>query len=285
MKYLLVLLCCLLAIGKVTIQSAFSKKHIRTFPDAVFFMALVFTFSGIFFSSDVIGCSPVTWIYGALFGLCSMVFQLSYTKALSMGNVSVTVMISNLGMLFSVILSATVFHEPLSPLRLLGILMTVATLVISVDFKRGNKAEKSWLFFALTTLFATGLANCIQKFFSATEAAGEAKAFVACAYLVAAVATFLWYFSLHLGHKRKTYETKPRVFLYALGVGVLLAVFQLAFQYSITQVDGTFLFPAYSGGCIILSSLTGVLLFRDKLTRKQIISLATGCIAVVLMNF
>ena len=285
MKYLLVLLCCLLATGKVTTQSAFSKRSVKNFPDVVFFIGLTFTVSALIFLPDLFGCSSAVWLYGTAFGLSSMLFQLTYTRALSMGNVSLTVMMSNLSMIFTVLLSALVFDDPVSPAQLIGILLTLAVFVVSTDFKTRDAVGKSWFVLALTAMLSSGLAGCTQKFFSEFGPSDESRAFVSCSYLVGAVATFAFYLILHAKHRRKTYKTAPPVFLYALGVGGFLAVFQTVYQYSINNIPGTFLFPTYAGGCIILSTLMGVVLFKDKLSRKQLLSLVMGLVAVVLMNF
>ena len=285
MKYLLVFVCCLLATCKVTTQSAFSKRHVKNFPDVVFFIALTFTISALLFSPDLIGCSPIVWAYGAVFGLSSMLFQLTYTRALSMGNVSVTVMLANLAMIFNVVLSAVAFRDPLSPARLIGILLTVAVFIINTDFKTQSKSEKSWFALAMIALVSSGIAGCTQKVFGELGPTGETRAFVSSSYLIGAVVTFAVYLFLHCRDKRKTYKTGWPVFLYALGVGGFLAIFQTAYQYSITQVPGTFLFPSYSGGCIIMSTLTGIVLFKDKLKPRQLIGVLLGLAAVVLMNF
>ena len=50
-------------------------------------------------------------------------------------------------------------------------------------------------------------------------------------------------------------------------------------------VDGTFFFPARTGTIIVLSTLSGVLVFKDKLSPMQVVSVVLGGIAVVLMNF
>lgn len=285
MKYLLVFICCLLATAKVTTQSAFSKKNVKNFPDVVFFIALTFTISALLFSPDLIGCSPIVWVYGAAFGLSSMLFQLTYTRALSMGNVSVTVMLANLAMIFNVVLSVVVFHDPLSPARIIGILLTIAVFIINTDFKTTDKVQKSWFALALIALVSSGIAGCTQKIFGELGPADETRAFVSSSYLIGAVVTFLVYLILHCRNKRKTYKTGLPVFLYALGVGGFLAIFQTAYQYSITVVPGTFLFPTYSGGCIIMSTLTGIVLFKDKLKTRQLIGVLLGIVAVVLMNF
>lgn len=282
---LLIFICCLLATGKVTTQSAFSKRHVKNFPDVVFFIGLTFAISALIFLPDLVGASPIVWLYGAAFGLSSMAFQLSYTRALSMGNVSITVMLANLAMIFNVVLSIVAFDDPLTPARLIGILLTIAVFIINTDFKTKSKVEKSWFALALTALVTSGIAGCTQKIFGELGPADETRAFVSSAYIIGAVATFAIYLVLHCRGKCKTYKTAPPVFLYALGVGGFLAIFQFAYQYSITQVPGTILFPSYAGGCIILSTLTGIVLFKDKLKARQLISVLLGFVAVVLMNF
>ena len=68
-------------------------------------------------------------------------------------------------------------------------------------------------------------------------------------------------------------------------VGIILALFQWLNTYAISTMDGAFLFPLYSGGSILLSTLVGVTLFRDRLTARQRVSLFVGIVAVILMNF
>ena len=204
MPYLLVFLCCLLATGKVTIQSAFSKRNVKNFPDVVFFIGLTFTVSALLFFPDLIGASPAVWLYGAAFGLSSMIFQLSYTRALSMGNVSITVMMANLAMVFTVLLSAIGFHDPVSIPRLIGIALTLSVFIINTDFKTKDKVEKSWFALALTALISSGLAGCTQKLFGEFGPSEEKRAFVSCSYLVGAVATFAVYLILHSKNKKKT---------------------------------------------------------------------------------
>ena len=69
-----------------------------------------------------------------------------------------------------------------------------------------------------------------------------------------------------------------------MSVGVVLAVFQWLNTYAISTIDASLLFPLSSGVTIIMSTLMGIILFRDKLSLKQGISIAVGIAAVVIMN-
>ena len=62
-------------------------------------------------------------------------------------------------------------------------------------------------------------------------------------------------------------------------------MYLLFFTYGLVHIDGTFLFPAQTGGTMLLSTLSGVLIFKDKFTRKQIVGIILGFIALILMNY
>ncbi|MBO5755085.1 MAG: hypothetical protein J6R89_03390 [Clostridia bacterium] len=78
---------------------------------------------------------------------------------------------------------------------------------------------------------------------------------------------------------------KASCYVFAIWIGATLAIFQWLNTYAISTIEGTFLFPAYSGGSIVLSTLIGIFFFKDKLSRKQACGILVGILAVVLLNF
>ena len=85
MKYLIVLIMCLLATVKVSFQSAFGKRFGGTFLDSAIFNTAVFASGALTFVWATEDVSPILWLYATLFALCTVIFQLSYTKALAIG--------------------------------------------------------------------------------------------------------------------------------------------------------------------------------------------------------
>ncbi len=284
MKYLTVLVLCFLATCKVTLQSLFSKKSVKTISDAIFFNGLIFAFSAILFLPKITNVSTAVWGYASVFALFTVLFQMTYTKALSVGNVSLTVLFVNLSMIFPVIVSATVFGEPISAFRFVGILLTVLSFFVGTDFKAGG-INGNWLFLTLCAAFANGGIAITQKVFASTEFKSQNAAFVACAYTVAAAFSVIIYFILCLCGKPKEYKFGKNILIVSLLTGATLAIFQTLNTYAISTTDGTFLFPVYSGGSILLSTLAGIFLFRDKITKKQLCSIIVGITAVIIMNF
>ena len=283
MNFLIILLLCTLATSKVTLQSRFGKKTLTTDSDNVLFNAVIFFTAAILFCADIPRASVQTWIYASIFAVLTVVFQLSYTKALALGNVSLTVMAVNLSMLFPSLVSVIFFDESLTLMRITGIALIVISFTLTVDRKIKEKPSHSWFIFTAAAALTNGGIGITQKFFGASEFADEKRAFVACSYSIAFLIAFTLCF-LRRSQKKASSGIKAVTFIFAVSVGIILALFQWLNTYAISIMDGSFLFPVYSGGSIILSTLIGILFFKDKLTGKQKISITLGIIAVIIMN-
>ena len=285
MKYLIILLMCILATSKMSFQSAFGKKSVRNTADAVAFNGLVFVFSALLFSYKIPGCSLPVWAYASIGGAFSVLFQLAYTKALAMGNVSLTVLIVNFQMVITVLVSYFMYGDDISGLRLLGILLTIVSFFICTDFKESQAPQKKWLITTLIALAGTSISYVVLKIFGESAYSRENQAYVACHYVVAAIITLAAYCIIKRKGQGKTFRTGKRAILFSMAVGLTLAVFQAVNTYAISVIPGTFLFPAYSGGTVVFSTLSGVFVFKDKLSKKQIFSIIIGITAIVLKNF
>jgi len=97
--------------------------------------------------------------------------------------------------------------------------------------------------------------------------------------------TVVVYMIISISGHTKSFPTSPKVFIYAAAVGLLLAAFQAVNTYTAAHVDGTFHYPVFSGAMMIFSTLSGVIIFRDKLSKRQLIGIATAIVAVVMTNF
>ena len=283
MDFLIIILLCALATAKVTLQSRFGKKGLKTDSDNVLFNAMVFLTAALLFCADIPKASFNTWLFALTFAILTVVFQLSYTKALSVGNVSLTVMAVNLSMLFPVLVSIIFYNESLTPMRIVGIVLTVLSFTLTVDLKTKERLSRSWLAFTVMAALANGGIGITQKIFGASEFCAEKKSFVACSYAIAFLIAFTLYLFVRSRDKEAS-SARARAYIFAVAVGVVLAVFQWLNTYAISIMDGSFLFPVYSGGSIILSTLVGILFFKDELTKTQKISITLGIIAVIIMN-
>jgi drug/metabolite transporter (DMT)-like permease len=287
MEYFLLLTLSALATAKVSVQSSASRRILKDHKDVVFFNAGVFMVVAALFLFKVIGCSASVWLFATAFAFLTVAFQLFYTEALSVGNVSLTVMTVNLSMIIPVLVSYFCYNEKLSIYRIIGIILTITTIVCVAE-KNGSKINKKWLILTVLASLSNGTTGVTQKIFNTSVYAVEREAFISSSYILAFGLTLIIYFVVCLSNKKKEEKTtkiNPRVFIYIALVGGILAGFQWLNNYALTIIDGTFFFPVYSGGSIILSSLVGVMIFKDKLTKKQLFGIILGVVSIVLMNF
>ncbi len=284
MEYLIIFMMCLLATSKMTFQSAFSKHSVKNSTDAVVFNIFVFITSALLFLPNVFDCPPPIWIYAVVEAAFTLLYQFFYTTALSVGNVSITVLIVNFSMVLNVLISYIFYNEPISLLRFCGIILTIISFVISNKNYNTKGIQKKWLLFTLLSLLTSSAATMVQKVFGESMYKNENQAFISCFYIIAALFAVVLYNVL----KKNTVKTLKigfGVIKYAIATGICLALFQFFNTYALSRIDGTVLFPAYTGGTIILSTLSGVLIFKDNLSKKQVFAIFIGIAALVLMNF
>lgn len=284
MNLIIILCLCLIATAKVTIQGFFAKKNVRTQADGVFFNGLIFFFTALTVIKNAFPFKFPVFLFGAVFGILSVLFQLFYIKAMSYGNVSLTVMMVNLAMIFPIVVSIFFYGEKLTFLRFSGLLLTVIALVLGTGKADGNIDFKKWLLFSLSTSLLNGAVLVNQKIFGKTVWATESKGFVAYGYIIATLVSVLLYAFISRKGNGITFKIKPSVFLYALSLGVILGLFQVLNTRAIANIESTLLFPTYNGGSLIFSSISGVLILRDRLNKKQLLSIIVGTLAIILMN-
>ena len=275
---------CVLATAKVTVQGLFAKGNIKTTIDGIFFNGLIFAFAAALFVKDVFPFNLGVALFGATFGILSLIFQLTYIKAMSYGNVSLIVMVAALSMIVPTMFSAIVYSEPLTTTRIIGIALTILALACSVDRKEKSTNLKKWIIMAVLVFLSNSAAHICLKVFGKTELASQNKAFVAWGYIVATIFSAVIFLIFRARGTKLSFKISPKVFYLSLGAGLILGIFQVLNAYATATIDGTLLFPSYNGGVIILSGISGAVLLKDKLKPNQIISIFIGVAALIFMN-
>ncbi|MBO5021254.1 MAG: EamA family transporter [Clostridia bacterium] len=284
MNLIIILCLCLIATAKVTIQGFFAKTNVKTQADGIFFNGLIFFFTALTVIKNAFPFKFPVFLFGAIFGILSVLFQLFYIKAMSHGNVSLTVMMVNLAMIFPIVVSIIFYGEKLTLLRFLGLLLTIVALILCTGKADVQIDFKKWLLFSLLTNFINGAILVNQKIFGKTVWGTESKSFVAYGYIIATLVSVLMYAFISQKGNGITFKIKPSVFLYALSLGVILGLFQVLNTKAIANIESTLLFPTYNGGSLIFSSISGVLILHDRLNKKQLFSIIVGTVAIIMMN-
>ena len=290
LQFLLVLPVAIFAGIKVTLQGQMSRRHIRTLADTIWFNVLLF--AGIAIMLAVVfpagRLDGVILGFGLLAGCTTVLAQTFYALAFNSGPVSLTVLIANFSILINTVFSAIVFKEKVYLSQICGIVFLVSSMMLSTSHDHGDaKANRRWLFYSIIVMLAFGVGNSIQKLFWITESSSIPNSdvtFLIVMYLSASLIALVLYAFLAGKKQTSALGFQKSVLLFALAIGASLCFFQKTSMYALANVDGSFYFPTVSGLQSLWITAVGIVLFKDKLSRKQKLGVVCGILCVALMN-
>ena len=268
---------------KVSFQSLNAKRGGLSAKDHIFFTMLVFLVATFPFLPYLFIASSMVWLYAAAYAICNVIFQIAYTCALSRGNVSLAVMFANFGMLMPIAVSCVIYGDRPSPFRIVGICMIVIVFILNI--KREKYRKPGYLALVIVAMLANGAGLSVQKLFVNFCNGDEIFEFVSASYLLGALLCGIVCAIMSLDRNKKEYAFDWRTLLASSGAGISLALFLALNTYAAGIVDGSFHYPTHSGAAILLSTLPGVLIFKDRLSSRQWFACVVGCVAIILMNF
>ena len=180
-----------------------------------------------------------------------------------------------LGILVSTLLSVVWFGESPTLLQIIGFLLAVTAIVI-INFQKGaclNK--KSWAL--LLMLLAAGMGDGMSKVYEVYGDSNFENLFLFFTFLAALLLCLIF-----LAHKKERLGFKELCYGAALGIPNFFS--SLFLLKSLTVIPAVIAFPTVNVAVILVVSLAGFLLFREKLSRRQIIGGVLICIALALLN-
>ena len=235
--------------------------------------------------------SLFTILLGVAFGAVTALQGITNIAALQAGPMSYTSVIISFSTLLSALSGVAFFGEKLGWAQIVGIaLMLVSFVLAARSDAEQRKANLKWLLLCLVTFAATGAIGIMQKVHQSSEYREELNAFLIIAFIASSVFCGI----LALGLKmRETTETvadkqkKGKIFWLLLTIifvnGVTVAANNKFNLYLSGVMDSAVFFPIVNGGGLVLTTLAAVLLFREKLTKKQWVGVVFGIASVVFL--
>lgn len=236
--------------------------------------------------------SKKTALFGALYGLALAGSTICGYLALSIGPMGVTSAIAAFSLVPVTLWCAVVRRETLTPFKIVGVCLAVAALVtMNVEKSTGDFPKKKWLTLALSTL-ALNAAGQILVLSCDSNSGGVG--FTALAQIIPTVA-FGGAFLFSSLHNRKSNEptakneaTEPKkgpfAAVYGAIAGIATACSALVTFILSSKESGAVLFPLVSALNIVAVFLLGVLLFKEKPTKKRLIAVLLAATSVALLK-
>ena len=301
--YILLVISMAACLGCTIIRKYYSDKFSgkalsRYFYNAVTALvsAIALTIMAICFYgvSSILSVSLFTLILAVAFGIITAVQQIMVLKAFENGPFAYTTVITSLSMLIPTLSGVLIFRdETIKPLQYVGIALMVVCLILSVKTtgdKSERKASFKWLSLCAVAFVCTGLIGVMQKWHQSSDSKGELNAFLIIAFIIAFVYSAIM--SLILLKKEPECEQtgkKALPFLALIPIvltivaGACVAVNNMFNLYLTGVLPAAEFFPLVNGGGLILATLSGLVLFREKLSLRQWIGIGFGIVAVFML--
>lgn len=237
--------------------------------------------------------SLFTVVLGITFGAVTALQGITNIVALQIGPMSYTSVIISFSTLISALSGLMFFGESLGWAQIVGIvLMLISFLLAANNNGEEKKANLKWLLACLIAFAATGGIGIMQKVHQSSAHLGELNAFLIIAFISSAILCAI--FAAFLKKREKidtcideTVQTSKKQLCISLAVmvagGVCIAVNNRFNLYLSGVMDSAVFFPIVNGGGLVLTTLAAVLLFRERLSKKQWVGLLFGIASVVFL--
>ncbi len=291
MNYLLLILSTFAAAAKGIMckkigSDTDNKKRMFLYNGVIFFTAssvILIALSARL--GDVVGLSTYSFLLALAFAFFLLFTQTTEILAMNFGSVSLTMLIYSCGFLIPIFYGRIFLDESISLYQIAGLVILIASMVLIISPKRGERISFAWLIFSALAMLGSGTNAVIQKVHQASEYKNELLPFLFWALLFSSLFSFIACFLTRGGtserESKKSSVSSTVIFLTLGGICVgLLNVLNLQLAGKIPAVVQ---FPTYSIGSIIITGLAGKFIFRETLSHKKLIGFGIGCVAITVI--
>ena len=298
----------IIAVLCFALQFAFTKLYegaVRQTAVTTLVMLFVTSLFGtvlyLFVGGFIVSFSAVSLFWATFMAVIMIPYYMIGIKVLSLGSLAVYSMFMMLGgMLVPFFYGVIFLCEELSVWKAVGTVMLTLFIVLQavwqepIEEKNGDPSDKKKkiLFFLLSLLIfvINGLTGVIAKAHQISEGAVDEVSFtiISCA-LTAIFSLVLLALCLLKGGRstvaviRSMMKIRPLVIMTLIGAAAYTGNF--LHLKAASTVPASVQFPIVSGGVIVISAFISFLIFREKLSKKEWITIAGAFVSTVLFAF
>ena len=281
---LLALIVVFVSVQQVT-KKAFSNRYsggAMTFSAASCVAALIVflvTADGkLTFTWDFVGYSLAfagSYCFALVFGLL----------AIKVGPLSLTSLLTSFSLLIPTFYGIVALNEQTSMLLYLGLALLLAALVL-INFEKKGEEKKitlRWVVYILLGFVGNGMCSTVQKIQQINQAGLYKSEFMIVALGISIVAVGV--IALVTERKQMVPAIKKGAACFIpCGLANGIVNFLVIYLSAPGRMAASVMFPVISGGGIVLTFLISLFVYKEKLSKWQLIGSGLGLISVVLLN-
>ena len=277
----------LLASLNSLILRKFKNRTFTTPGDSFFFnggMSIIWTLimTVWFLSSGDFKISGLAILFGVIYGVILCLFLYCKNQAISEGPVSLTSLIGNCAFIPATWFGVVYASESVSVSQIVGMCLMLGALFLCINPKKSEQTlTAKWFVSCLAFFVAGGFIGMFYKVFGKSDAASEVNAMM----LSASVVSCILFFAVGLIINKAGGHEPPKIHKdslpYILLAGITGCVY-IRLNVSLSAlIPSAIFFPVANGGIVVITTLVGAFVFREKLNKIQLWGILLGLVALV----
>lgn len=233
--------------------------------------------------------SLFTVLLAVAFSIAILMSTFLGLKAFELGPMSLSTVIISFSTVISALSGAIFYNEVITFSHIIGIILMLLCFVFTVSKDKNKKSSSiKWLIVCIFASLSSGIIGILQKIHQSSLYKGEINEFLMLSFLISTVISLI---ILLVSYKNNTINSSTKEnkkqFIFLTGIclisGVAIAINHKLNLYLSGVFDSATFFPIVNGSGLILSTICAIVLFKEKLTKKQWCGLLLGIIAVIFL--
>ena len=231
---------------------------------------------------------PLTWDFVGY----SLAFAGSYCFALvfgllaiKVGPLSLTSLLTSFSLLIPTFYGIVVLSEPTGVMLYIGLVLLLAALVL-INFEKKGEEKKitlRWIIYILLGFVGNGMCSTVQKIQQMNQAGLYKSEFMIVALVISVLV--IGVIAVFTERKQMVPAVKKGALCFlpcglANGIVNVLVIYLSAPG----RMPASVMFPVISGGGIVLTFLISLFIYKEKLSKWQLIGSGLGLVSVILLN-
>ncbi len=281
-----ILLSILLNASLFLIFRLFVQFKIDTFQAIVF--NYFFAFVVAYFSSDIhfsyLETPKQDWFFGALF-LGFLFISLFYTTGLTAQKLglSVVAVAGKMSVVIPVLFGVIVYNESSATIKIIGIFLAIIAVYFT-SVKQNIAIKESYIHLPILLFFGSGILDTILKYIEKNYVStSEISVYLSTIFLTAGILGFLSVLFL-VFFKNQKLKWKNFIAGIVLGVPNYFAMYFLLKALQTEGLESSTIFSINNVSIVLISTLLGLFVFKEGLSKNNIFGIALAIISIVLIT-
>jgi len=284
MQYLALSILCSSLI--FVVFKLFVRYHVQTLY-AIITNYVVACLVGIFFYKGEVAITNLptkSWFWGAmaLGVLFILVFNLMAATSQKLG-VSVASVATKMSFVLPAILGVVLYNEQLDAIKLLGIVIAILAVYLASMKQATGRFKMSMLLLPFLVFLGSGIIDSAIKYFQEAHVPETEFALFSAVLFFFAGCSGLLFIGVTSFKEPLKFNARNILGGIALGVPNFFSIYFLLIALGYNGLSSASIFTANNVGIVVLSTLLGITLFKEKLSAKNWMGIGLAVLSIFLV--